>query len=311
MNYIEYVNLKIRSNVSTAGRVVVYGQNVAAGSCVSGLAKGLKAEKNATVLNTINAENTLVGVGLGLLLNGVSSIFIMKQLDFLLLGVDQLVNTCNILRGMNPKASFSIVAAVVDSGYEGPQSCLNSLSDFCALTRVPGYTIATKQDADEVFDDRLFEPGVRIICVSQRLLKSEFPDTETEVTIPQRGIQKHADGHDVTIASFNFSFPQARDILMSLRAEGRTASLYNVNAVLADDWTEIMKDAVRTGTLLIVDDSRSYNRPGDRLMAAMGQQEKSVRMIAAKREFGGHWYQPSPDVMTVDMPSLMREICNA
>jgi len=310
MNYIEYVNLKIRSNISTAGRVVVYGQNVAAGSCVSGLAKGLKAEKNATVLNTINAENTLVGVGLGLLLNGVSSLFVMKQLDFLLLGVDQLVNTSNILRGMTPKASFSIVAAVVDSGYEGPQSCLNSLSDFCALTRISGYTIATKQDADEVFDNRLFEPGIRIICVSQRLLKSEIPDTEAEVKIPQSGIQKHADGHDATIASFNFSFPQARDILMSLRAQGRTASLYNVNTVLADDWTEIMKDAARTGTLLIVDDSRSYNRSSDRLMTAVSQQEKSVRIITVRREFGRHWYQPSPDVMTVDMPSLMREIGN-
>ncbi len=310
MTYIEYVNLKIRNNVSKAGRVVVYGQNVAAGSCVSGLAKGLRGEKNATVLNTINAENTLVGVGFGLLLNGVSSVFFMKQLDFLLLGVDQLVNTCNILRGMTPKASFSIVAAVVDSGYEGPQSCLNSLSDFCALTRIPGYTIVTKQDADEVFDDRLFEPGVRIICVSQRLLKSEFSDTGAEVTISQRGIQKHADGHDLTIASFNFSFPQALDILTSLRAEGRTASLYNVNAVLVDDWAEIMRDAVRTGTLLIVDDSRSYNRPGDRLMVAMGQQEKSVRIIAVTREFGERWYRPSHDVMAVDMSSLMRGISN-
>jgi len=308
MTYVEYINRKIRANVSMAGKVVIYGQNVAAGSCVSGLAKGLKNEKNAVVLNTVNAENTLVGVGFGLLLNGVSSLFIMKQLDFLLLGVDQLVNTYNILRGMSPKASFSIVAAVVDSGYEGPQSCLNSLADFCALTRVPGYTVATRQDADDVFDNRLFETGVRIICVSQRLFKSDMPDTEADVLVHRSGIQQHALGRVATIASFNFAFPQARDIWKSVCAQGRTASLYNVNAVLADDWTEVMNDAARTGTLLIVDDSRSYSRPGDRLLAAVSQRDKSVRIISVGREFSEHWYQPSSDVMAVDVPALMHKL---
>ena len=49
----------------------------------------------ATIINTPNLENTLVGTGFGLMLSGLQAAFFMKQQDFLLLGVDHLVNTYN------------------------------------------------------------------------------------------------------------------------------------------------------------------------------------------------------------------------
>ena len=65
-------------------------------------------KKKGIVLNTPNVENTLVGFGFGMMLNGVNSVFFMKQFDFLLLGMDQLVNTYNVIRQNEPKASFTI-----------------------------------------------------------------------------------------------------------------------------------------------------------------------------------------------------------
>ena len=113
MKYIEYVNGRIREELDGSSPMVLFGQNVTTGSCISGLTRGLVESGELRIINTPNVENTLVGVGLGLMLSGISSVFFMKQQDFLLLGIDHLVNTYNAVRIKQPAASFSIVTIVV------------------------------------------------------------------------------------------------------------------------------------------------------------------------------------------------------
>ena len=128
MKFVEYINLKLKEQIDKTDNLVVFGQNINAGSCLSGLTRGLSGpNNNITVLNTPNSENCLVGVGFGLMLNDVHSIFFMKQLDFLLLGIDQIVNTYNVLRQTDHTTSFTIFPITMDSGYEGPQASLNNL----------------------------------------------------------------------------------------------------------------------------------------------------------------------------------------
>ena len=150
MEYIEFVNKNISQKILESERVVLFGQNISAGSCLSGLTRNLQVKKGDYVINTPNCENTQCGVGFGLMINGVSSIFFMKQQDFLLLGIDHLVNTYNFIRRKNPLASFTIVTTVVDNGYQGLQSSLNNLGDFCSIARVPGFTITNKEDVKQI-----------------------------------------------------------------------------------------------------------------------------------------------------------------
>ena len=50
------------------------------------------------MINVGDCEATHIGVGFGLMLNGVHAVLFAKQLDFMLLGMDQLVNTYNFIR---------------------------------------------------------------------------------------------------------------------------------------------------------------------------------------------------------------------
>jgi len=129
MKYIEFINQLIKEKVLEAEKIVLFGQNISAGSCISGLTRNLKVQ-NGLIINTPNSENTLCGVGFGLMLNKISSIFFMKQQDFLLLGIDHLVNTYNIIRQKEPSASFTIVTVVMDHGFEGPQHSFNNFGDL-------------------------------------------------------------------------------------------------------------------------------------------------------------------------------------
>ena len=157
MKYIEYVNEQIRNTVKDLENLVLFGHNISAGSCLAGLTKGLSVNPTSKIINSTNSENSLCGFGFGLMLNGVSSVFFMKQLDFLLLGIDHLVNTYNNIRSTitNPKSSFTIMPIIVDGGYQGPQSSLNNFADFCSIARIPGYTISTKAEAKKLISTKL------------------------------------------------------------------------------------------------------------------------------------------------------------
>src|SRR5262245_16358024 len=199
MNYLTHVNALIKAKVAEKRPLVMFGQNIAAGSCVGGLTRGLKSGNGHHVLNTPNCENTLVGTGFGLMLSGVSSLFLMKQQDFLLLGIDQLVNSYNMIRRRKLESSFTIVNVVVDSGYEGPQSALNNFHDFCSIARIPGYAITNKHDADFIMQRHLLAPGFRIIGVSQRLAKTDLLEMSDPVSHDENGeIFQYAEGDDVT-----------------------------------------------------------------------------------------------------------------
>ena len=98
MRYIEKINTEICKSLKKKDDTVVFGQNISLGSCLSGLTKNISSIKNLDIINTTNCENSLAGFGFGLLMNGKNSIFFTKQLDFILLSLDQIVNTYNQIR---------------------------------------------------------------------------------------------------------------------------------------------------------------------------------------------------------------------
>jgi len=179
MKYVQFINSVLKSIIQKENDLVVYGQNINAGSCLSGLTRGLGNVNKGLTINTQNSENTLVGVGFGLMLNSSSSIFFMKQMDFLLLSVDHLVNTYNIMRVNEPKASFTIMPVVVDSGYEGPQSALNNFSDFCSIANIEGYSFTNKFDSEKIINRHLVTPGFSTIIApgSNRTQYTNFIST--------------------------------------------------------------------------------------------------------------------------------------
>lgn len=170
ISFIQYINKKIRDQFSNYEDSVIYGQNIVAGSRISGLGAGLEEIKGVHAINTTNAENSLMGFGFGLAMSGVPSLFLMKQHDFALLGIDQLTNTTNVLRSGQLLAPFVVLMVVVDTGYEGPQASLNSLDEFASLTRVPVNFLSTKETIDLAFKNAEL-PGLHLLALSQKNMK--------------------------------------------------------------------------------------------------------------------------------------------
>jgi hypothetical protein len=170
LTYAQYVNAKTVERFS-ARKSVIFGQNIVAGSRISGLGANLDTLKNVTALNTPNAENSLMGFGLGMMLSGIDSAFLMKQHDFALLGLDQITNTVNVAKNYPLTASFVVLMVIVDSGYEGPQASLNNLDEFASLSRSSVHFLNTRENIDRAFENSQ-NPGFHMMALSQKSMKT-------------------------------------------------------------------------------------------------------------------------------------------
>ena len=312
MKYLEYLNNLIKREIAKSEYLVVFGQNINAGSSLGGLTRGMKVRVSSRIINSTNAENSLVGLGFGLMMNGAKGIFFMKQMDFLLLGIDQLVNTCNIIKGVKhqPKGgAFTIVAVVVDSGYEGPQSSLNNFADFCSIAGIPGFAVTNKEDADYIFSHYLTKPGFQIIGLSQRLFKEELivPD-KVNYRNEDGTLYQYSNGSFATVVCFNFTFPYGWAIKNKMEEKGPHSSLFGVNALTPINWEPILKNVEKSRKLVLLDDSKSRNLACFSLLAEIENRIRLKKRIIITRKFGEDWLKPNPDRLAIDIERVIGEL---
>lgn len=310
MNYIEFINNLLKGEVSKHEQLVIFGQNVLAGSCIGGMTKGLSIPKSGQIINSTNSENSLCGFGFGMMINGVSSIFFMKQLDFLLLGIDHLVNTYNIIRNHKINASFTIFPIVVDNGFQGSQSSSNNFADFCSIGRVKGYTITNKIDAEKIIPSKLISPGFRIIAISQRMFKDEIIIPKKLIYVnDENDVFQYDVGSDVTVVCFNFSFPYGQQIVDILKDNNLKCSFFNVNSPTPTNWTKIIDDVSKTKKIIIIDDSKSENLSFHALLTDISDRVVLDKKIILQKNLDNtQWLNPTDDQMDINFQQIVSDL---
>lgn len=308
-NYLSSINQIIASAVAKVPKICLYGQNINTGTYISGLSKNLAVQDSGKIINTANCENTLCGLGFGLMLNGVPSVYFVKQLDFMLLGLDHFVNTYNFIRcSRDPNlGSFTIIMFVCDQGMQGPQSSLNSFGDFSSLARIPCYTLTNSRDAASIINTQLNAPGFRMIALSSRLAKSEFLQLETVYAAEDLSVFQYTEGDEATIACFNFSLPEGYLLYKKLLEKGIASSLFSVNYVPRPNWEQIKKSVARTKKLVVIDDSKSVHLPAYTLLYEINETVPSFRKIIVTRE-SDISFSPSTDNLKIDFDSIISRL---
>lgn len=305
MKYVKFLNQIFKNTINEIDEFVIFGQNVSTGSCLGGLTHDFKSINGCKVYNTPNTENTLVGMGFGLMISGTPSALFLKQQDFLLLSIDQLRNTHNFIRQINSSTSFTIVNIVMDGGYEGIQSSLNNLTDICSISGCNGYTISSKQEAEIIIDESFRGTYFNIISVSQRLFETEILNIKDDLLISNSNVIKYRQGLDLTIACFNFSLPQGNIIAEQLNLIGFTASLYNITAAHPISYDSILQDAKITRRLIIIDDSKSY------LSISSNLEKEALRLgieitYLFQRQITKQSYRPHSEEFSIDINLLIK-----
>jgi pyruvate/2-oxoglutarate/acetoin dehydrogenase E1 component len=277
------VNRVLSETLRAHPETVVFGENIDKGSCLCGVARGLPGR----VVNVGNCENTHVGAGFGLMLSGMDAVLIMKQLDFLLLALDPLVNTWNLIRAARSAdalGSFTIVAIVCDQGWQGPQSSFNGLADICSLARVEGYTVNTLAEIETVVRRNLVKPGFRLIGLSQRMFGRGAGPREAIAMSDDLGVFQYSEGSDATVVALNFSSDSAVAVEKRMHERMLRPGVFSAHPGPDRDWQLIYSHAARTGRLLIVDDAKGANSFANRLAVETLRQSPRCLVIVKTRE---------------------------
>lgn len=306
-NYITGINQFITKHVAKIPGICLYGQNLNNGTFISGMTKNLSTGPAGQIINMGNHENTLCGVGFGLMLNGVPSVYFVKQLDFMLLGMDHFVNSYNLIRcstDLKKLGPFSLILMVCDQGMQGPHSSLNSYGDFASLARVPCYAMTNSHDANHILGNQLTAPGFRMIALNMRHFRSEFVQMNAIYSAEDSSLFQYNEGDDATIVCFNFSLPEGLTVQRALAECGVTSSLFSANYVVSPDWSRIKQSVAHTRKLVILDDSKSVHLPCYKMLDEMHQEGLSFERIIVTRGEDIR-FSVDPEKFFVDVPSIV------
>jgi hypothetical protein len=291
LNNVQYVNKSIIERFSHKNSVI-FGQNIVAGSRISGLGSNLDSQPGITAINTPNVENSLMGFGLGMMINGTDSVFIMKQHDFALLGLDQITNTVNVAKTYNLKASFVLIMVVVDSGYEGPQASLNNLDEFASLSRSPVYFLNSPSNIDDAFESSK-TPGFHMMAISQKSMKNLVPSYPKANLLTPLGpiIENSADGK-ILIIFFGLDLGYLNEIESTFKANSFSVDLLIVSRIQGDmsiDSSSISKYS----SVLVVETSKAEVSYSQKLTLSLIPVNHNILYVG--RQSSLEWSYVNPD----------------
>ena len=224
----------------------------------------------------------------------------------MLLGVDHLRNTLNIFRQKSQNTSFTIVNITSDSGFEGPQSSLNNLPDFCSISSCEGYTISSKQEANQIIHGCLSRPKFSIISISQRLFHTDIIKLKDLTAKPNSSYFKYLNGKDLVIVCLNFSLPQGLKLSNDLKKLGISCSLFNISASHPISFNDIIKEVIKVKRLVIIDDSKSYLSISN-LLETVALKEGINEVCVVKRNISENSYYPNDEVFDIDVKNVINK----
>lgn len=286
LTYIAQIIGQVNEVTAGCGPIFIFGENIDTGSRIGGLARGLTVNPAGVIQNVGNCELTHAGVGLGMMLDGGQAALFSKQLDFMLLGLDQFVNTFNIIRASrqrNTWGSFTVFVIVCDQGFQGPQSSFNGAGDFASIANIPVFCLNGSEDVSRVVSNHFAAPGFRIMCLSQRQFGVPALALPLEATSDDDGVFRYRSGDAATIVSYNFALRDAADLDGQLRSEGFKSDLFHVNFVPGMDTALLIESCRRTGKLILVDDSKTVTKFGDALVTDLVERGIKVSVLSLAR----------------------------
>ncbi|MBN2120920.1 MAG: alpha-ketoacid dehydrogenase subunit beta [Candidatus Omnitrophica bacterium] len=238
-------------------RVFLFGEGVDDPGGVFGTTLNLhkKFGKNRS-FDTPIAENTLTGLGIGAALGGLRPILVHARTDFMLTGMDQLINHAAKWKYMSG-GKFSVplvIRAIIGGGWGSASQHSQPLQALFAHT--PGLKVvmpATASDAKGLLLASIAEDCPVVFIEHRWLYDRKGPVSKNPYVVPLgKGIIRKK-GKDLTIAASSFMVPlslEAADIAAKEKIDVEVIDLRTIKPL---DYNLIQKSLEKTNRLVVAD----------------------------------------------------------
>jgi pyruvate/2-oxoglutarate/acetoin dehydrogenase E1 component len=257
--YREAIARAVREEMRRDERVILLGQDVArmGGSYYEFV--GLYDEfGGARVRNMPVAEAAMVGIGVGAAAAGMRPLVSITYMDFLMLGLDPLVNYGAKLRYKTGGQLSVPVVIKTTAGAKG-QGVAHSQCIESWLMSVPGLKIvapSTAEDAYGLMKSALNADGPVLFVDHKRLFPGAGEVGADDHAIPMGKAALRRHGNDVTIVTHSYMARVALDAAEMLAAQGIAADVIDMRSLAPLDIEALCHSVARTRALLTLEEGQ-------------------------------------------------------
>lgn len=256
----EAIARALREEMRRDESVIVLGQDVGSFGGSYKEFVGLYQEFGpARVRNTPVAEAAITGLGVGAAAAGMRPLVCITYMDFVMLGLDPLVNYAAKARYKTGGQLGVPVVIKTTAGAKG-QGVAHSQCIEAWLMGVPGLKIvapSTPADAYGLMKSALREDGPVVFVDHKRLFPTagEVPAGEAPVPIGEAAIRRR--GTDITIATHSYMTRVAGEAAERLAAAGVSCEIVDLRTLSPLDLPTLCASAARTGALLTLEEGQT------------------------------------------------------
>jgi 2-oxoisovalerate dehydrogenase E1 component subunit beta len=305
MNNVEAVRETLHDALVRDERVLIMGEDVGARGNVFLITKGFLEEFGPQrIIDTPLAEASIVGVAIGMAMEGLRPIAEIQFADFIYPAFNQIVGEAakTRYRSNGDYTCPLVIRTPYGGGVRGALS--HSVSIEALFYHVPGLKIlapSTPADIKGLLTAAIEDPDPVLFLEHKktyRLVKGAVPEGHFVLPIGKADIKK--EGAQLTVVSYGLYVHQALDAARGLENEGVSVEVIDLRSIRPMDRETILESVRKTRKLLVIHEDNKFGGIGAEI-AAMVAEEALFDLDAPIRRLCG------PDVPAMGYAITLEE----
>ena len=291
MNNVEAVRATLYEALKTDERTVILGEDVGARGNVFLITKGFVEEFGTDrIIDTPIAEASIVGIAVGMAMEGLRPIAEIQFADFIYPAFNQIVGEAakTRYRSNGEYTCPMVIRTPYGGGVRGALS--HSVSIEALFYHVPGLKIVAPSfpaDVKGLLNAAIDDPDPVLFLEHKktyRLIKGEVPQGHYTIPIGKADIKKSGDG--LTVVSYGLYVHWAIDAAKQLEQEGLSVEVIDLRSIRPMDKQTILDSVRKTRKLLIIHEDNKFGGVGAEISAMVAEEalfdlDAPIRRLAA------------------------------
>ena len=253
MSYAQAACTALDRAMATDARVVALGEDVGRGG-IFGQYRGLQQKFGAArVIDTPISEATILGAAVGMALGGLKPVVEMRDVDFALCAMDEIVNQAAKARFMFGGQGRVPLVARLPIGIWSGSAAQHSQSLEAWFAHVPGLVVvapATAQDNHSLLVAAIGS-GDPVIYMEHKELWGLQGDVEPDEPAQLGKALVLRDGRDVTLVTWSRTVHAALEAAEKAAARGTSVEVIDLRTIWPWDRDTVLASAAKTTRLLV------------------------------------------------------------
>ncbi len=272
MTNVEAVRNTLHDALANDERTLIMGEDVGNRGNVFLITKGFIEEfGEERIIDTPIAEASIVGIAVGMAMEGLRPIAEIQFADFIYPAFNQIVGEAakTRYRSNGEYTCPLVIRAPYGGGVRGALS--HSVSIEALFYHVPGLKIvapSTPKDIKGLLNASIDDPDPVLFLEHKRtyrLIKDEVPDGHFVIPIGKAEVKK--EGTQLSVVSYGLYVHQALDAARRLEDEGMSVEVIDLRSIRPMDRTTILESVRKTRKLLIVHEDNKFGGIGAEISA--------------------------------------------